>query len=576
MTTYLDIFKSSKPLIEKYGINKAYLVWVMGLYLDYSELNELADESLTDDTNDKKIDFIRIDYDNKKIVFVQGYFSERKIDAAPSNKASDLNTAAAWLISGNIDDIPSPLKEIIKNAREVISSNEIEQIELLYLHNLPESVNVAKELKTVKDHLENVLASDSITVVSKELGLKETQYLFDEQSSQIIINELINCPAKIEFEESGDGWSSGIMSVPGAWLRQQYIQYQDKLFSANYRGFLGISKRKRINTGIKSTAEKKSTNFWAYNNGITILTHNYEKKVGNTILTGMSIINGAQTTGSIGSLDSTISLDGVRVLTRIIKCSDRTTIDDIVKFNNTQNKITTWDKFSNDTKQLSLLSEFTKLGHDYSFKRGFSNKEAEISIENSMQPLIAFISNFNDANRGKNSLFENDKAYKNAFEDVKARHILLVHCINKAIDNIRFNLKLKKKQGTDITNDDEFMLTLFTNLRFKFFLIAVVGASMETLMGRQINLKYLSLTNEFSYKSNKGINDIVVSIQPIIEVILTFTSKYLEGKNYTELLRQDETLTDVSKHVSSMINASKVIPGMTNQIQEFAKLISIE
>ncbi|MDD3014714.1 MAG: AIPR family protein [Candidatus Gastranaerophilales bacterium] len=322
-------------MIEKYGINKAYLVWVMGLYLDYSELNELADESLTDDTNDKKIDFIRIDYDNKKIVFVQGYFSERKIDAAPSNKASDLNTAAAWLISGSIDDIPSPLKEIIKNAREVIANCEIEQIELLYLHNLPESVNVAKELKTVKDHLENVLGNDSITVVSKELGIKETQYLFDEQSSQIIINESISCPAKIEFEEDGDGWSSGIMSVPGAWLREQYIKYQDKLFSANYRGFLGISKRKRINTGIKSTAEKKSTNFWAYNNGITILTHNYEKKVGNTILTGMSIINGAQTTGSIGSLDSTISLDGVRVLTRIIKCSDRTTIDDIVKFNNT-------------------------------------------------------------------------------------------------------------------------------------------------------------------------------------------------------------------------------------------------
>lgn len=576
MATYLDIFKSSTPLIEKYGINKAYLIWVMGLYLDYSDLNELADESLTDDTDDKKIDFIKIDTDNKKIVFVQGYYSERKVDAAPSNKACDLNTASAWLISGNIEDIPSPLNEIITNAREAIMHGEIEQIDLLYIHNLSESVNVAKELKTVKDHLVNVLNNDSINVIYKELGLKEIQFLYDEQSSQIIINETISCPAKVEFEEFGDGWSSGIMSVPGSWLREQYIKYQDKLFSANYRGFLGISKRKRINTGIKSTAEKKSTNFWAYNNGITILTHNYEKKIGNTTLTGMSVINGAQTTGSIGSLDSTISLDGVRVLTRIIKCSNQSTIDDIVKYNNTQNKITTWDKFSNDSKQLSLLSEFKNLGHEYSFKRGFSNKEAEISIENSIQPLIAFTGNFNDANRGKNSLFENEKAYKNAFEDVKARHILLVHCLNKAIDNIRFNLKTKKKLNENITNDEDFMLTLFTNLRFKYFLISVVGASMESLMGRKVNLKYLCLTNEFSRKKDNGINDLIVFMQPIIEVILTFTSQFLENKNYTELLRQEETLSEVSQQVVSMIKASKVIPGMNSQISEFTKLLSIE
>ena len=578
MSTYLDVFKSDKFLIERYGINKAYIVWVMGLYLDASDLNELADEALTDVGDDKKIDFIKIDEDNKRIVFVQGYYSEKKADEAPANKASDLNTAAAWLISGNVDEIPSPLKEIISNCREALENDEIEQIELLYVHNRPESVNVAKELKTVQEHLVKVLNTEAISVSFKELGLTETETLFQEQSSQIVINEKVFCPAEIKFEENADGWSSAILSVPGNWLRDQYIKYQDKLFSANYRGFLGVSKRKRINAGIKNTAEKKSENFWAYNNGITILTHDFERaKTGGTQLTGISIINGAQTTGSIGSLDSSnaTNLDKVKVLTRIIKCTDRATVDEIVKYNNTQNKITTWDKFSNDSKQLTISKEFADLGHNYSLKRGFSNKDSEIGIENSIQPLIAFVGNYNDANRGKNSLFETDKAYKNAFEDIKARHILFVYAINKSIDNLRYNLKSKKNSGMQLTEAEENQLNLFSNLRFKFFLIAAIGSCMETLMGQKVNLKSIAFNPHAANKNNNSINDLVVAVQPTTELVLKFVSAFLKDKNFSEYIRGDNALNEVAAYISSMLDGIKIIDGMKEKIDDFAKLISL-
>ena len=133
-----------------------------------------------------------------------------------------------------------------------------------------------KELKTVSDHLCAALPPDkNILVYPKELGLKETESLFNEQSSQIVITEEIVCPAELKYEEKGPNWSSGILSIPGTWLRDQFLKYGDKLFSANYRGFLGISKRRKINFGIKNTAEKEPSNFWAYNNGITILTLDY-------------------------------------------------------------------------------------------------------------------------------------------------------------------------------------------------------------------------------------------------------------------------------------------------------------
>lgn len=554
---HINAFKANKELIAKYGIGNAHLIWVMGLYLDYPDLNELASECLTDNGDDKKIDFIKLDLDNKKLVFAQGYYSDRKVDSAPANKASDLNTAAAWLISGNINDISGPLKEIIKNCREALSSGDIEQIDLLYVHNLPESVSVAKELKTVADHLSNVLPKDKgIVVIPGELGLKEVEELFKEQSSQILLTEDIDCPAELKYEENGPDWSSIILTIPGNWLRDQFLKHGDRLFSANYRGFLGISKRRKINYGIKSTAEKMPSNFWAYNNGITILTFNYSPtKSKTTKLTGISIINGAQTTGSLGSLDSTIDLSNVKVLARVIKCSNPDTVDEIIKYNNTQNKITTWDKFSNDSMQKTISEEFEKFGRKYTLKRGFSHTNGEIGIENVAQPLISILGNYQDANRGKNGIFESETQYKSAFENTKARHILFVYCLSRAIDERRYELKTKKQTGT-IMEMEEKQLILLTNLRFKYFFISVFGRALETLLGQKVDIKQVGFTPNATKFETYSINELIVFVLPLVSIVLTFTSTVIGGNEFSEIIQDPAALDKVSVQVVSMLYAT--------------------
>ncbi|MDR5610795.1 MULTISPECIES: AIPR family protein [unclassified Arsenophonus] len=82
-------------------------------------------------------------------------------------------------------------------------------------------------------------------------------------------------------------------------------KHSQKIFSANVRDYLGSrSTDSNINHGIKNTIKSDTDNFWAYNNGLTILTHSYELKENKIKVKGLSIVNGAQTTGAIGSLET--------------------------------------------------------------------------------------------------------------------------------------------------------------------------------------------------------------------------------------------------------------------------------
>jgi hypothetical protein len=504
-------------------------------------------------------------------VFAQGYFGNTNKDAAPANKAADLNTAGAWLLSGNISQIPTQLQPTIEECRAAIGEGEIDTIELLYVRNFPESVNVTRELQTAAQHLRKALGEGSpITVTSRELGASTIEHLFATQESHIEVKTEIVCPAKVEFTEVGPNWEASVMSVPGIWLHELYSKYGDTLFSANYRGFLGISRQRRINTGIRQSAEVKSKDFWVFNNGITLLTLGKKITKDGTRLTGISIINGAQTTGSIGSVDlKRNDLRDVKVLCRVIQCTDPQTINDVVKYNNTQNQITTWDQYSNDAEQNRLEAEFRDLGHVYIRKRGFRATGDQIGIEEVAQPLLAFHGRFQDAYRGKNQIFDRKPLYANAFEGKKARHILLVYSVARAIDERRLELKSRSTAGKIISIEEE-QLSLLRNLRFKQFLIAVTAKSLETVIARKVDPQTVAFSPDSAKLSNNTLLDLVARWTPVVEAILSFVATKVSTAELSLRVSEDGFLDEVAKHVSAILYASKA----SMQYADFAKLVS--
>lgn len=498
---YIEKFRTETGLISKLGEGNAYLCWVMALYLDRNDVIGLATDDLTDGKNDKKIDFVDLDIGNGKITLAQGYYSMKDRDEAPANKASDMNAAIAWLLSGNISEVPDYMREIIIECREAINNNEIAIIDAVYVHNLPESKNCKNELKTIETHQSRLFEQNNIEVVTHELGRETIENLYVSKESQILVTDLIEMEGLPLFEENTEGWKAYVFSVSGKWLYDLFKTYGDDLFSANYRGFLGIGKRKKINNSIRQTVETDPENFWVYNNGITILTLGVDDtKNGNKKIEGISIINGAQTTGSISMVDENKkeNLDKMKVLCRVIKCNNTNLIPAIVKANNTQNEITSWDRYSNDPIQVSLRDKFAMYGKEYSLKRGFDDVSDGIGIYTIAQPVLAFEGNYTEANRGINNIFNQNYLYKSVFEEKNARHLLLIYSLAKSVDEVKYEIK-EMASSKDVLKDDEsIQVSLFRNLKFKMFFIAVIAECLEIIVDFKVDKKKIAFTDEFS------------------------------------------------------------------------------
>lgn len=149
---------------------------------------------------------------------------------------------------------------------------------------------------------------------------------------------------------------------------------EEYLFYSNVRNFL---RNTNVNKGISETFRKKPTDFWFYNNGVTIVCDNFfPNSTGDFILTlnTPQIVNGCQTANTICNewrkmeRESAKNLQG-SILVKIIKDPNSIRRDDITRFTNTQNAISGKDFYALDIFQKKLQREFKELGFYYEIQR---------------------------------------------------------------------------------------------------------------------------------------------------------------------------------------------------------------
>ena len=150
-----------------------------------------------------------------------------------------------------------------------------------------------------------------------------------------------------------------------------------------------------VNQGIRDVLTKEPDKFFYYNNGIKILCQRITKKaaystgreVGLFVLEGVTVVNGAQTTGVIGSvyINSPGLISDAKVQIQMIDIgnADSDQAAQITKLSNTQNKIEGKDFASLDPTQERLRMELSLGGIQYLYKTGakIENPEKEISFD---------------------------------------------------------------------------------------------------------------------------------------------------------------------------------------------------
>jgi hypothetical protein len=290
------------PVLARYGDN-ALPLFATALHLDIEDLASFATESLTDHPSDKKADIIYINEADGIVCVAQGYTAKNwGKQAAPAKKASDLNTAAAWLLRTPMKDVPAQIKTQAKLLRDGLQKKTITKVIFAYAHNAFESQNVESELRTVRHLLGGLDLVKGADVEVIELGLRRTEALYLTSLGSIQVTQEVSLPAAEVIHENGPGWRAFVLSLNGAVLHKLYQDHKNALFSANLRDFLGARKvAGNVNNRIKETVEHKPGDFFVLNNGITIVTKKarIDKKQSRLRISGVSVVNGAQTTGAV-------------------------------------------------------------------------------------------------------------------------------------------------------------------------------------------------------------------------------------------------------------------------------------
>ena len=346
--------------LTAFGSNKL-LLFALELYQDIDDIELVANDVLTDGPDDKNCDLVYLNPETGKVIIAQGYWATSESDkSAPANKASDLNTAAAWLLTSGYRDSPKGIRSAAEQIHDALHDGSVTSIEFWYVHNRRESKNVQEELDKVAEtaaalvrHAHPNTEVDSISAA--EVGRETLDKWYKGTLAPILVTSDYELETKGGFRADGERWSAYSTSVPASWLREVFDEHGKTLFAANIRDYLGSRKSDRnINNNIKETATKNPSMFWVFNNGITALVNKFEYTsdgdIGILHISGMAIVNGAQTTGALGAIEDG-DLDNAFVPVRFVKCSDTDTIQDIIRYNNSQNRIEAADFRSNDAVQ---------------------------------------------------------------------------------------------------------------------------------------------------------------------------------------------------------------------------------
>ncbi len=342
---------------------RAFVIWFAKVALDLTE-EEALDATSIEGSNDKGIDLFYIDKEEGKVRIVQGKYSEKgEHHPKIAKELGLLQGALNWLMSppalrqdGKFD-LAAAAEEYVEAIREGYG------VELWFVYAGLKCSNVEKHIAVYNHNPENIEAKRSCRHCN--LALLETFYEESSGHSRRLDTEKISLVEGKHFKYGAEFGTALVGTVPGKELVRLYNKYQDRLFERNVRLFLG-AKKGSVNAIIAETLQgPDKSNFWAYNNGLTLVCTSFHEEPDSVIVNDFCIVNGCQSTRTLVENASTVD-DTVTALVRVLAVGE-SIVDDVIRFTNSQNPIRAWDLASQHKTQRRLKREFDQLGKPYNY-----------------------------------------------------------------------------------------------------------------------------------------------------------------------------------------------------------------
>ncbi|MFH1036478.1 MAG: AIPR family protein [Patescibacteria group bacterium] len=552
---FLSAFKKRKDL-KKY--DNPLALFALQLFFGIEDIEAVgADDIIVDGPDDGAIDFVHVDTEKKFAVIGQEYFAVGKRLVPRSKKARDLSSALTLLLKVPIEKVPERIRSSAEKLRRAVADKEIETLHIWFVHNLSGSENVKQELRTA-EATARALIGGGIGLQCMEVCAEEIEKRYNSVSTPILIKDTFELPLFTGgmLIRQRD-WRAFVASVPLRWFHEKFRKYGTDLFSANVRDYMGIAKGgdKNINRGIQHTAENDPSHFWIFNNGMTALVNKFTI-VGNKtlIFQGISILNGAQTTGVLGNLKK-IPEKNAFVQVRFVECINEKTVVKIKRYNNSQNKIEAPDFRSNDAIQNRLKEEFKSTGVNYLPRRGgvediITRKVNSLLSVSAGQVLAAFHGRPDTAYHEKTRIWEDDSLYSQYFNSqTRARHLVFAYSLLEAVKDKKISLVKKFKKG-ELKKFEESQLSFFQIRGSIFLLTAAISNCLEIFLDKLIANKF-----RLEYAGKKSLDEAIATWVPIVEASSQLSSNLMGG--FSEGAIRGEKAEEAIKKFSELMAATR-------------------
>ena len=409
---YLDHFSN---------IGSRFVAWYIRRVLLQS--TEATKINVIDGANDKKIDALVIDDENRAVIIVQGkFFQTGTIDSEPLNEI-----LSAWVRLQDLHSLQADgndrLKERIEALNQALEDEFSIVFELLTIGELTPAAQADLEvfsnaLETSKDF------SASISLVNAEI--LETR-LIDAESKQLpMINHEINLdPDKVMIFDV-KGTRSVIAAIPlYECLKFPGIDNQ-KLFKKNVRLSLGWNTvNKRIRDSLKS---ERPQDFFFSHNGITAICTEFSLSEDKTKLfcKDLNVVNGCQSLTTIKRCSRDVQKiqdNSGYILFRFYEIPQKDLGDKISINTNSQSSVKPRDLRSNDRIILSLKRSFEAMYPDGLLMNqriigmeipGNVDKSKAIDVADLAKMIMAWQCQRPNISYNEKKLF--DELYKNVFK----------------------------------------------------------------------------------------------------------------------------------------------------------------